>query len=82
MRMTLMSAVATAALAVSTAGCAVLGDTVNDLGKEGEAVHLTIGYQPYFTEAWSGLVMRGKEFGRTTCPRARPWTSRWACRRW
>jgi NitT/TauT family transport system substrate-binding protein len=51
MRMTLMSAVA-AALAVSTAGCAVLGDTAgNDLGKEGEAVHLTIGYQPYYTEA-------------------------------
>ena len=69
MRMTLMSAVATAALAVSTAGCAVLGDTAgNDLGKEGEAVHLTIGYQPYYTEAWSGLVMRGKEFWKDYLP--------------
>ena len=69
MRMTLMSAVASAALAVSTAGCAVLGDTAgNDLGKEGEAVHLTIGYQPYYTEAWSGLVMRGKEFWKDYLP--------------
>jgi NitT/TauT family transport system substrate-binding protein len=70
MRMTLMSAVATAALAVSTAGCAVLGDTAgNDLGKEGEAVHLTIGYQPYYTEAWSGVVMRGKKMYEKYLPK-------------
>ena len=70
MRSTLRAAVLSAALAVSTAGCAALGDTGgNDLGEKGEAVHLTVGYQPYYTEAWSGLVMRGKEFWKDHLPK-------------
>ena len=35
---------------------------------DGGAVHLTVGYQPYYTEAWSGLVMRGKEFWKKYLP--------------
>jgi NitT/TauT family transport system substrate-binding protein len=31
----------------------------SDYGKPGEAVHLSVGYQPYYTEAWSGVVMNG-----------------------
>jgi NitT/TauT family transport system substrate-binding protein len=30
-----------------------------DYGKPGEPVHLTVGYQPYYSEAWSGVVMKG-----------------------
>jgi NitT/TauT family transport system substrate-binding protein len=33
-----------------------------DYGKVGGPVNLVIGYQPYYTEAWSGVVMRGKKF--------------------
>jgi NitT/TauT family transport system substrate-binding protein len=69
MRVTKRAAVVAAVLLVSTAGCAALGDTGGtDLGEEGEAVHLTVGYQPYYTEAWSGLVMRGKEFWKDHLP--------------
>ncbi|MDH5538869.1 MAG: NrtA/SsuA/CpmA family ABC transporter substrate-binding protein [Rhizobacter sp.] len=32
-----------------------------DYGKPGSPVTLTIGYQPYYTESWSGIVMRGKK---------------------
>jgi NitT/TauT family transport system substrate-binding protein len=28
-------------------------------GKPGEPIHLVIGYQPYYTESWSGLVLNG-----------------------
>lgn len=31
----------------------------SDLGKPGGPVHLSVGYQPYYTEAWSGVVMNG-----------------------
>lgn len=33
-----------------------------DYGKPGESIQLTIGYQPYYTESWSGLIMRDKKF--------------------
>lgn len=32
-----------------------------EYGKVGEPVHLVVGYQPYYTESWSGVVMRGKK---------------------
>jgi NitT/TauT family transport system substrate-binding protein len=38
-------------------------------GKVGEPVKLVIGYQPYYTEAWSGLVMRGKKFYEKYLPK-------------
>ncbi|MCL2450115.1 MAG: ABC transporter substrate-binding protein [Polyangiaceae bacterium] len=28
-------------------------------GKVGEPIHLSVGYQPYYSEAWSGVVMSG-----------------------
>jgi NitT/TauT family transport system substrate-binding protein len=31
-------------------------------GKPGGRVKLTVGYQPYYTQSWSGVVMRGKKF--------------------
>lgn len=30
-----------------------------DYSKPGEAVHLAVGYQPYYSEAWSGAVVNG-----------------------
>ena len=40
-----------------------------DYGKVGGPVNLVIGYQPYYTEAWSGVVMRGKKFYEKYLPK-------------
>lgn len=40
-----------------------------DYGKVGEPIKLVIGYQPYYTEAWSGLIMRGKKFYENYLPK-------------
>src|SRR5579864_60353 len=39
-----------------------------DYGKPGQPVHLVVGYQPYYTESWSGVVMRDKEFWKKYLP--------------
>lgn len=39
-----------------------------DFGKEGEAVDLVVGYQPYYTESWSGVVNNGKGFWKKYLP--------------
>src|SRR5688572_2603713 len=38
-------------------------------GAPGRPINLSIGYQPYYTQAWSGVAMRGKEFWRKYLPR-------------
>ena len=40
-----------------------------DFGKPGQPVELVIGYQPYYTESWSGVVMRGKKFYEKYLPK-------------
>src|SRR5689334_24800200 len=47
-----------AALAASlfTASAVRAGDL--DLGKPGTPVHLVIGYQPYYTQAWSAVIQK------------------------
>ena len=40
-----------------------------DFGKPGTPVKLVIGYQPYYTESWSGMVMRGKKFYEKYLPK-------------
>ena len=40
-----------------------------DYGKPGEPVKLVVGYQPYYTQAWSGVVMRGKKFYEKYLPK-------------
>ncbi len=37
-------------------------------GAPGKPINLTIGYQPYYTQAWSGVAMRGKEFWKKHLP--------------
>lgn len=46
---------------------AVAGDL--EYGKPGEAVNLVIGYQPYYTQSWSGVVMRGKKMYEKYLPK-------------
>jgi NitT/TauT family transport system substrate-binding protein len=46
----------------------VSGASAADYGKPGEPINLVVGYQPYYTEAWSGVVMRGKEFWKKYLP--------------
>lgn len=61
--------------ATATAVLFGLGSTVTlaqqtvDYGKVGSPVKLVIGYQPYYTEAWSGVVMRGKKFYEKYLPK-------------
>jgi len=31
-------------------------------GKPGDPIDLSVGYQPYYTESWSELIMRGEQF--------------------
>lgn len=51
-----------AAMSASSAAMAV------DFGKPGEKVDLVIGYQPYYTESWSGVVNNGKGFWKKYLP--------------
>lgn len=52
-------------------GSASSSATAGDLeyGKVGEPVHLVVGYQPYYTQAWSGMVMRGKKMYEKYLPK-------------
>jgi len=58
---------AVAGLAATTSGVALAGDL--SYGKPGEPVSLVIGYQPYYTESWSGVVMRGKKMYEKYLPK-------------
>jgi NitT/TauT family transport system substrate-binding protein len=40
-----------------------------DYGKPGEPVELVVGYQPYYTESWSGVIMRDKKFYEKYLPK-------------
>jgi len=40
-----------------------------DYGKQGEPIELGIGYQPYYTQAWSGVIMRDKKFYEKYLPK-------------
>jgi len=46
-----------AASSVSTVNAAEI-----DFGNVGDPIDLVVGYQPYYTEAWSGVVMKGMKF--------------------
>lgn len=61
--------------AIATTVLLGLGSTIAkaqqtvDYGKVGDPVKLVVGYQPYYTEAWSGVVMRGKKFYEKYLPK-------------
>jgi NitT/TauT family transport system substrate-binding protein len=48
---------------------AAASESGTETGTSGEPVHLTIGYQPYYAQAWSGVAMRGKEFWKNHLPK-------------
>lgn len=53
-------------------GCISAGGTTGAgsvSGAPGRPINLSIGYQPYYTQAWSGVAMRGKEFWRKYLPK-------------
>ena len=50
----------TIAAAVLLGGAANASDI--DFGKPGTPVKVVIGYQPYYTQSWSGVIMRSKKF--------------------
>lgn len=61
------------AFAVATGAGLALGpaspaSAAMDFGKPGEPIHLTVGYQPYYTQSWSGVVIRGKELWKKYLP--------------
>src|SRR5882762_199504 len=53
--------------AACTAVPAIAADI--DYGKQGAPVKLVVGYQPYYTQSWSGVVMRGKKFYEKYLPK-------------
>jgi len=60
-----------AAVFLTTNSLATVAAVAGELsfGKPGEPVNLVIGYQPYYTEAWSSVVMRGKKFYEKYLPK-------------
>lgn len=58
---------AAAMLAVATAFSPMAASAL-DFGKPGEKVSLVIGYQPYYTESWSGVVVNGKQLWKKYLP--------------
>jgi NitT/TauT family transport system substrate-binding protein len=40
-----------------------------DYGNPGQPIELVVGYQPYYTESWSGVIMRDKKFYEKYLPK-------------
>lgn len=65
-KIALLTTVAAAA-AIAVAGCG--GSTSASLGKPGQPVHLVVGYQPYYTEGWSAVVLKQTELWKKYLPK-------------
>ena len=65
---TLKSLVLSTAVAATAAGLPATVSADVGFGKPGEAVDLVIGYQPYYTESWSGVVINGQELWKKYLP--------------
>jgi NitT/TauT family transport system substrate-binding protein len=61
LKLSLIGALCAVVLVMSTPSATYPQQTL-DFGKPGQPVHLVVGYQPYYTESWSGVVMRDKKF--------------------
>lgn len=64
----LFSAIAIGAISLFAAVPAQSAASKN-YGKPGEPIQLVIGYQPYYTESWSGVIMRDKKFYEKYLPK-------------
>jgi len=45
-----------------------MSDAEANFGNIGDPINLVVGYQPYYAQAWTGVVMREKEFWRNHLP--------------
>ena len=68
-RMFLKTICASAAAAVLAVGLAPTASAKVGFGKPGEAVHVVVGYQPYYTQSWSGVVINGKQIWKKYLPK-------------
>ena len=66
-RAALAGVAAALALFAGTPSVALAGDI--EYGKPGEPINLVVGYQPFYTESWSGIVMRGKKMYEKYLPK-------------
>jgi NitT/TauT family transport system substrate-binding protein len=64
-----LTAVVAAIGIASTSFVSMVSAGTLDHGKIGEPVNLVIGYQPYYTEAWSGVVMRDQKLYEKYLPK-------------
>ena len=55
--------------AILTFGLASTASAEVDFGKPGEPVKLVVGYQPYYTASWSGVVLNGKDLWKKDLPK-------------
>ena len=69
MRRNLLSSIGMAAAAAFALGASDVAQAKVGFGKPGEAVNLVIGYQPYYTESWSGVVINGKDLWKKHLPK-------------
>ena len=58
-----------AAVAVLAVGLAPTASAKVGFGTPGEAVHVVVGYQPYYTQSWSGVVINGKQIWKKYLPK-------------
>lgn len=57
-----------AVLIVGALGSATAGSAGSPAARAGKSIELTIGYQPYYAESWSALVMRKKQLWKKYLP--------------
>ena len=67
LRAMLTGVAAAFALSAALPSIALAGDL--EYGKVGEPVNLVVGYQPFYTESWSGIVLRGKKMYEKYLPK-------------
>ena len=60
---------AAAGLAAALATPLASGAADLDFGKPGEPISLVVGYQPFYSESWSGVVIRGKKLYEKYLPK-------------
>lgn len=64
----LLRAAVVAGAALGTMGTATTATAVEPYGEPGDPINLTIGYQPYYTQAWSAVIMKEKELWKKYLP--------------
>jgi NitT/TauT family transport system substrate-binding protein len=68
---TLLASVLASVIFAAALFCAgpVRAAAEKDYGKQGDAIDLVVGYQPYYTESWSGVIIRDKKFYEKYLPK-------------